>query len=114
MVPQNDTDYPSNGDDSSPGNNDVIGRDRKRKRNINIQNTCHIKRNRSMSYTNRRGKGKLVEAVKLRKKGRPTNFLGSFCDPLRAKYNGPRPIEASKLAGVMSCMQWIPEVYHDY
>ncbi|PSN37027.1 hypothetical protein C0J52_26645 [Blattella germanica] len=51
-----------------------------------------------MSYTNRRGKGKLVEAVKLRKKGRPTNFLGSFSNPLRAKYNGPRPIEASKLA----------------
>ncbi|PSN31939.1 hypothetical protein C0J52_27359 [Blattella germanica] len=26
-VPQNDTDYPSNGDDSSPGNDDVIGRE---------------------------------------------------------------------------------------
>ncbi|PSN43188.1 hypothetical protein C0J52_11298 [Blattella germanica] len=62
-VPQNDADYPSNGDDSSPGNDDVIGRGRKRKRNINIQNTCQIKRNRDMSYTNRRGKSKLVEAV---------------------------------------------------
>lgn len=55
-----------------------------------------------------------LQPISLRKKGRPSNFLGSFRGPLSTKYDGPRPIEASKLADVMSCMRWIPEVHHEY
>ena len=52
--------------------------------------------------------------VSLQNRGRPTNFLRDFCHTLEKKYNGPRTIDESRLRDVLSCLDWIPSVYHQY
>lgn len=56
----------------------------------------------------------LMTQVSLKRKGRPGNFLDNFKRALPLKYDSPRPIEETKLRDVLSCMQWIPAVYHPF
>ncbi|KAL1489127.1 hypothetical protein ABEB36_014070 [Hypothenemus hampei] len=54
-----------------------------------------------------------MHKISLKKRGRPSS-LNSFQGELTKKYNAPLPIEKTKLEHVISCLRWIPEIYHDF
>ncbi|KAJ8940526.1 hypothetical protein NQ314_010687 [Rhamnusium bicolor] len=56
----------------------------------------------------------LMLPVSLRKRGRPTSFGTPFLEELPLKYDSPLAIENSELQHVLSCLQWIPSVYHPF
>lgn len=55
-----------------------------------------------------------MEPISLRRRGRPVKFLEGVNCNLPILRQSPRPIEATKLNDVLYCLQYIPEVHHDY
>lgn len=75
---------------------------------LNIENPYILK-----AYDTYTGMPKSVNLK--RKRGRPSLTLEEdFTRGLTQKYLEDLPIEESKLAHVMSCMQWIPPIHHPF